>query len=137
MEPYKHQVKYYETDRMGFAHHSNYVRWMEEARIDFLEQIGWSYQKFEQEGVISPVTAIECKYKHSTTFPETISIAVSVEEMHGIRLRFRYVMTNESGTVVFKAMSEHCFVGKDGKIVRMKRDYPEFYHLLKSLADEE
>jgi acyl-CoA thioester hydrolase len=47
---------------MGFTHHSNYIRWMEEARIDFFDQLGWSYQKFEDEGIISPVTAIECKY---------------------------------------------------------------------------
>lgn len=33
MEKYCHSVKYYETDRMGFTHHSNYVRWMEEARV--------------------------------------------------------------------------------------------------------
>ena len=58
--PYVHKVAYYETDRMGIVHHSNYIRWMEEARIDFFDQLGWSYQKFEDEGVISPVTAIEC-----------------------------------------------------------------------------
>lgn len=43
MKPYIHKVQYYETDKMGITHHSNYVRWMEEARIEFLDQIGWSY----------------------------------------------------------------------------------------------
>ena len=43
MEPYVHVVQYYETDKMGITHHSNYIRWMEEARIDFLRQIGWDY----------------------------------------------------------------------------------------------
>ena len=33
MEPYLHKVQYYETDKMGIAHHSNYIRWMEEARL--------------------------------------------------------------------------------------------------------
>ena len=47
MKPYFHTVQYYETDRMGLTHHSNYVRWMEEARIDFLKQIGWNYEKLE------------------------------------------------------------------------------------------
>ena len=76
MEKYKHTVHYYETDRMGFTHHSNYIRWMEEARIDFFDQLGWSYQKFEDEGVISPVTAVECKYKQTTTFPEDVYISI-------------------------------------------------------------
>ena len=40
---YNHTVQYYETDKMGITHHSNYIRWMEEARVDFLKQIiGWN-----------------------------------------------------------------------------------------------
>ena len=45
----KHEVQYYETDRMGITHHSNYVRWMEEARTFFLREIGWPYEKIEEE----------------------------------------------------------------------------------------
>lgn len=52
MKKYRHTVQYYETDRMGIVHHSNYIRWMEEARIDFLKQIGWGYEKLETRGVI-------------------------------------------------------------------------------------
>lgn len=50
MERYIHRVQYYETDRMGITHHSNDIRWMEEARIDFLEQIGWGYARMERAG---------------------------------------------------------------------------------------
>ena len=130
MFSYKHTVKYYETDRMGFTHHSNYVRWMEEARIDFMDHVGWSYQKFEDEGIISPVTAVECRYKHTTTFPETVDIEVSVEEFRSIKLRIKYIMKNEAGTVVCEGASEHCFIGKDGKFVRIDKEYPEFARVL-------
>lgn len=135
MEKYTHIVQYYETDRMGFTHHSNYVRWMEEARIDFMKQLGWSYQKFEEEGVTSPVTAIECKFRHTTTFPEIVHIEVSVAEIRGIRLKLKYVMKNEEGTVVCKASSEHCFIGREGKIIRVNEEYPEFYRLLTELKE--
>ena len=40
---YTHKVQYYETDKMGITHHSNYIRWMEEARIDFLEKSGHKF----------------------------------------------------------------------------------------------
>lgn len=135
MRPYRHTVQYYETDRMGITHHSNYVRWMEEARIDFMNQLGWNYERFEAEGVVSPVTTVECRYKSSTTFPETISIQVSVESMRGVRLRLNYRMTNESGKTVCEAASEHCFIGQDGRILRMERAYPEFYRALAELAE--
>ncbi len=137
MKKYIHTVKYYETDRMGFTHHSNYVRWMEEARIYFMDQLGWSYQRFEEEGLISPVTAIACKYKHTTTFPDKVYIEVLVEEFRGIKLKLRYIMTDACGAVVCEAASEHCFLDQDGKIVKVNREYPEFYELLNHLSHPE
>ena len=137
MHIYKHTVQYYETDRMGFTHHSNYVRWMEEARISFMDRIGWGYQRFEDEGLISPVTAVECRYRHTTTFPETVTIEVGVEEFRSVKLRIRYVMKNDEGTVVCEGASEHCFLGKDGKFVRIDKEYPGFAQILTELAGEE
>ena len=58
MSVYSHRVQYYETDRMGIVHHSNYVRWMEEARVDFLARIGFPYDAMEARGVISPVRVV-------------------------------------------------------------------------------
>ena len=42
-KPYKHLVQYYETDQMGIVHHSNYIRWFEEARSYLLEENGFGY----------------------------------------------------------------------------------------------
>lgn len=136
MKPYQHRVQYYETDKMSITHHSNYVRWMEEARIDFLEQIGWGYAKLEASGIISPVTAVECKYKVTTTFWDVITVAVSVEEFKGVRLKLKYVMSNEKGETVFEGRSEHCFLDAEGRIVPVKREYPAFYETLSSLAEK-
>ena len=58
MKPYLHRVQYYETDMMGVVHHSNYIRWMEEARIDFMDQLGFPYARMEAEGVLSPVKSV-------------------------------------------------------------------------------
>lgn len=97
MQKYRHIVQYYETDKMGITHHSNYIRWMEEARIDFLRQIGWDYAKLESIGIISPVIAVNCKYKKSTTFEDVIDIDVIVEEFKEVKLKLQYTMTNAAG----------------------------------------
>lgn len=131
---YQHKVHYYETDRMGITHHSNYIRWMEEARINFLEQIGWSYAKLEEIGIISPVIAVDCKYKLSTTFSDEVFISVSVEEFKGVKLKLKYDMKNTAGVVVCEARSEHCFVDKDGKLIRLQKVYPDFYKALSDLV---
>ena len=48
LKPYCHKAKYYETDTMKIVHHSNYIRWMEEARCDMLDQMGLGYEIMEQ-----------------------------------------------------------------------------------------
>ena len=92
MTGYMHSVKYSETDKMGITHHSNYIHWMEEARVDYLRQIGFPYEKLEEMGIASPVVSVECKYKAPTTFPDEVQITVSVEGFNGLRLRFLYEM---------------------------------------------
>lgn len=132
---YKHSVQYYETDKMGITHHSNYIRWMEEARIDFLDQIGWNYARLESLGIISPVVSVECKYKATTTFSDTIRISVSVEEFKGVKLSLRYHMVNAEEKIVCEAKSEHCFLNPQGTPIRLKREFPEFYNTLIELAN--
>ena len=134
--PYVHVVQYYETDRMGITHHSNYVRFMEEARVDYLKQIGWDYGKLESMGVASPVTRLDCQYKVPTTFGDEIRISILVKECNGIRIQFQYKMVNQRGVVVCTANSEHCFVTAEGKIVRVDKEFPEFYQTLKEKSEE-
>ena len=135
MELYKHKVQYYETDKMGITHHSNYIRWMEEARIDFLSEIGWDYAKLEGDGIVSPVTSATCKYRKPTTFGDEISIAVSVVEFKGVRLVLQYRMIDIDGEIVCEGMTEHCFMDSDGKLIHLKKKFPEFHNLLIDLAN--
>lgn len=130
---YQHKVKYYETDKMGITHHSNYIRWMEEARIEFLEQLGFGFDKLEQEGIVSPVLSVDCSYKKATTFPEEISIEVKVLEFKGVKLKLGYVMKNAAGELVCEASSGHFFFNADGIPVRLKSDFPELFSILVSL----
>lgn len=135
IKDYIRRVQYHETDKMGITHHSNYIKWMEEARLDFLEQIGFSYVKMEEGGIVSPVIGVECQYKHSTTFHDEIRITVGVEEFKGVRLIIRYTMVNcATGAVVLTGRSMHCFTDPSGKPVILKKRLPEFDKVLRSFA---
>ena len=135
MEIYKHKVSYYETDKMGITHHSNYIRWMEEARVNYLEQIGYGYDKLEELGIVSPVIGIECEYKESTTFNDEILIEVKIRWFKGVRLVIEYEMKNaRNNNVVFVGTSKHCFLGKNNIPIMLKRSFPEFDAKLKELA---
>lgn len=133
---YIHTVQYYETDKMGITHHSNYIRWMEEARVDFLNQIGWAFDKLETLGIVSPVLNVTCDYKISTVFAEKIAISVSVKEFKGVKLFLSYIMTNAEGKTVCTGTTSHAFLDSNGRPVRLKQVYPDFYKCLIDLCME-
>ena len=59
---------------------------MEEARVDFLDQLGWSFDKLEAKGVVSPVLSLECTFKKSTKFADVIECMVKVEKLSALKL---------------------------------------------------
>ena len=135
MKKYIHKVKYYETDKMGVTHHSNYIRWMEEARLDFLDQVGLGYKKLEEDGIISPVIAVECSYKAPTTFDDEVEISVNVEEFKGVKLIVKYTMVNlKSKEIVLTGKTKHCFVDKENKPLILKKSFPKVDKILRDLA---
>ncbi len=127
---YIHRVQYYETDKMGITHHSNYIRWMEEARVAFLAEIGWDYAKLEEMGIVSPVLNISCDYKKTTTFSDDITIEVTIREFRGVKLFLTYVMKNDKGEIVCAAESSHAFLDTNGRPLKVKQDFPELYKTL-------
>ncbi len=125
MSEYIRKVQYHETDKMGVTHHSNYIKWLEEARVELLAEIGLPYEEMEKRGIISPVVGLEIKYRRPTTFGDTVVITTTVKKYNGIRLEFAYTVKNaKDGETVAEATSSHCFMF-DGKVVPIMRQFPD------------
>lgn len=134
--PYIHKVQYYETDRMGITHHSNYIRWMEEARLDYLARLGWGYDRLEALGVVSPVVHVSCEFKKTTTFPDEIEIRLGVKAYRGVRLILSYEMRNaQSGELAAVGESGHCFLDEHGVPMILKKRFPDFDRVLREQAE--
>ena len=128
MHTYQHEVKYYECDRMGVTHHSNYVRFMEEARVDYLDQLGYGFEKIEADKVFSPVVSIQCDYKNPTTFKDVIDIEVFISKVTEMKFEFTYVMRKGDKTVC-TGKSLHCFI-ENGRPVAISKRLPELYAMI-------
>ena len=131
MENFIREVKYYECDGMGITHHSNYIRFMEDARIYVLDQLGYGFDRMEAEGVVSPVVSLSCEYKKPTRFKDRIEIEVKLKEMSELKMTFSYVM-KVKGALVCKATSTHCFI-LDGRPFSFQERWPELTEKLKEL----
>lgn len=133
MKPYRHIVNYYECDRMGITHHSNYIRFMEEARIDWMDQLGYGFERMEAEGVVSPVVAVALQYKNTTTFKDAIDITLKVEEMSALKMSFAYTM-KVGDKVVCTATSTHCFI-ENNRPVAIEKRFPELYKKIRETIE--
>ena len=123
---YERKAYYHETDQMGVIHHSNYFRWLEEARVYFLDQLGLSYKHMEEIGIISPVVSIAAEYKKPVKFDEVVLIYIKIAKYTGVKLELEYeIRDKESNELMVSANSKHCFV-KNESVISLKREYPDF-----------
>ena len=131
---FERKINYYETDRMGIVHHSNYIRFMEEARCYLLEKAGMPYSASEENGIMIPVLGVNCEFKHHVTFDDTILIKLFVKEFNGVRLTMGYTATEKnSGEVVFTGETKHCFTDKNLRPLRLQKANPNFYEKFNNL----
>ena len=136
IKPYRRQAMYYETDKMAVVHHSNYIRWFEEARIDLLEQIGLGFDVIEAAGLYCPVLSAYCEYKLPVRFKDNVLVYSKLAFFNGIKMTIEYrILDGESRLVRATGRTEHCFVTHDFKMVSLKKEYKEMYDTLSRWID--
>ena len=133
MQPYLHKVQYYETDKMGITHHSNYIRWMEEARVDFSTKSAGALQSWKNLGSPRRSLRYDAAINNPTRFSDQIRIFVALKSYRGVRMTISYRMEEPDGTLVCEGETDHCFINTSGQPVRLRRDLPQFDAALTAL----
>ena len=138
MWSFKRQVNYYETDRMGVVHHSNYLRYLEEARYVWMEEMGLPYPEFEKQGVIIPCTTATESFLGFLRYGDTFSVHMEMYKFTGLRMLFRYEVYNETtGELALKAETIHYTTSReDYKPTSIKRSHPELYEQIQALVSD-
>lgn len=137
--PYSRRVHYYETDQMGIVHHSNYIRWFEEARTAYMNAHGVGYANMEAQGLQIPVVSVSCSYKRPVKFDEVIEISTRLAFFNGIRAIYEYEIRPEGGgPLLARGQSEHCFIDTQSRAPQnLKQRLPDFYKILADLMQKE
>lgn len=91
------RVEYHHTDQMGIVHHSNYIKFFEVARTEWLRAIGLTYAEMERRGVMMPIVEVNVKYRQPAYYDELISVTAMVEELPMARMVFKYKIHGEDG----------------------------------------
>jgi len=135
IKPYNRTVNYYEIDQMGIVHHSHYIRFFEEARVDLMYQIGFGYDKAVRQGIDFAVLSLNCEYKSMVCFADTLEIAVSIKELETMKMTIEYKITDSvTGELRATGKTEHCYYDREKKRpTSLKKAVPELYESLAAL----
>lgn len=137
LKSYAHKVQYYETDAMAIVHHSNYIRWFEEARLDYLEQIGLPYDEIENRQILIPVLGASCQYRQAVKFGETVWIDTKIISFNGLKFSVAYEIYNEDRTIFHaEGTTEHCFLNAQFQPIRLKKVAPDIYEKFSAYVGE-
>lgn len=137
LRPYQRKINYYETDQMQVVHHSNYARYLEEARLDLMEQAGLPYDRMEELGIIIPVLELHDYYTSALHFGDTIEIHSHITRLTPVRFSLKYEIKDPEGNLLHRAETSHGFVGTDFRPMNLKKKYPEIYENLRQYVEDE
>jgi len=127
---FKYKIRYAETDQMGIVHHSNYLLYLEQARIEWLEKKGINYSQLEKDGIMLPVYNININYKKPIGFGDTVKVKVKFGETSLVRITFEYELFNSKEDLVVTAQVVLVFMSAQSR--KPMKCPPRLYQILTS-----
>lgn len=128
-------VRYSDTDQMGFVHHSNYLRYFEIARLEWLKELGISYKKMEEEKLLLPVAGAHINFLRPCYFEDQLRVTVVLEALPKASLDFTYEIRNQHGVLVCTGSTRLAFL--DAHTGRPTRCPQQLYQAFESLCETE
>ncbi|SDF32472.1 acyl-CoA thioesterase [Sporolituus thermophilus] len=114
------KVRFVETDMMGVVHHSNYFRWFEMGRVEYLRQVGIYLLDLMDQGILFPITDVSCQYRASARFDDYILVETDLIEVSRVKMVFAYRVVREAdGVLLATGRTQNVFTDQNGKIIRL------------------
>lgn len=144
------RVRYQETDQMGVVYHVNYLNWFEIGRTEWVRHAGFNYKDMEARGLLLPIVDVQASFREPAFYDDWITICTRVAEITPVRVKFesrivggnvaesmgyRYVGEEPPGETLVHGGTNHIWVNREWKPVRLEREAPEWFEKLSALAN--
>ena len=121
-------IRYYETDQMGFVHHSNYLRYFELARIEWISSLGFSYQKMEERGYLMPVINANIEFKRPLTFGNSFRVKIQSKEIPKVKFELIYEIVLDKDIIIARGSTTLAFLSSHNlKPVRCPKFFSDLF----------
>lgn len=121
---FRHRVPFYETDAMGIVHHANYVRYLELARIAWMDEHDRPYRDYIADGLHFSTTRVDLHYVRSASFDDVLDVTTWLDWVGGASLGMGYEI-DRGGTRVAEGLTEHAMVDGNGRPRRIPAERRE------------
>jgi len=115
------KIYYHDTDCGGVVYYANYLKYLEEARTEYLLSRGIELTKLAEKGIWFVVARVEIDYKAPVHYQEKLRVSARVEEIKLSTVTFFQEIRKADKTVV-KATTTLVCVGKDLRPMRVPEE---------------
>ena len=121
----EYHVNFYNTDAMEVVHHSNYIRWFEIGRVEFLRAAGITLNELMDDGIVFPITDVSAKFHSRGRFDDVLIIETTPSALTKVKMAFDYrILKKAEETVLVTGHTQNVFTNrKTGKIMRLPDKY--------------
>lgn len=119
----EYRVKFYDTDTFGVVHHSNYIRWFETGRVEFLRVLGIDLNEMMSDGILFPIIEISAKFHAPARFDDELEIVTTAEALTKAKMKFNYVIRKRGEEKILAEGTSTNVFTNGGKICRLPDKY--------------
>ncbi len=98
---YNIKIPFHDLDPMNVVWHGNYIKYLEQARCDMFDKLGYTYYDMKDDNYVYPVAKLNTKYIKPLSFNQEVTIKASLIEIEPAII-IKYKMFNKSD-IVFEA----------------------------------
>ena len=121
----EHHVDFFDTDAMEVIHHSNYIRWFEIGRVEFLRMVGITLGELMADGYVFPITDVSAKFLSPGRFDDVLVIETTPIALTKAKMEFDYrILRKGTDVVLVTGHIQNEFTNREtGKIARLPEKY--------------
>ena len=112
------KVYYEDTDMAGVVYYANYLRFIERARSEIVEEMGIDQRALRDAGIVFAVTRVEADYRGSARFGDHINVVTTHQPSGAVRWVFDQSV-ELNGKVIFQAKVTVACMTVEGKPTRL------------------
>jgi len=120
------RVRFNEADPLGIVWHGHYIRYFEDGREDFGNHYGISYLDFFNQGLVVPVVQVDCSFKKSIRYGDTVVVETLFIPCEAAKIKFSYRIFNQkTRELVATGGSVQVFLDREHSLLQLVN--PPFY----------